>query len=107
NATDTMKNLLGNGDVSTLLKDPERINELSKVVGPQAMGELGNTVLQNQLREAATDVNGKVGNVDTGKVLKFIESLKDSPEVVNGLFKPTPETAKAYNKLIGDLQGVQ
>lgn len=106
-ATNTMKNLLGNGDVSSLLKDPARVDELSKVVGPQAMGELGKTVLQNQLREAATDATGKVGNVDTGKVLKFIESLKDSPEVVNGLFKPTPETAQAYDKLIKDLQGVQ
>jgi hypothetical protein len=106
-ATDTMKKLLGNGDVGALLKDPTRVDELSTVVGPQAMGELGKTVLQNQLREAATDATGKVGNVDTGKVLKFIESLKDSPEVVNGLFKPTAETAKAYDQLINTMQGIQ
>jgi hypothetical protein len=105
--TQTMKQLLGNGDVSSLVKDPERVQQLSKLVGPDAMGELGKTILQNQVREASTGVTGAVGQVDTGKFLNFINSLKDSPETVHALFRPTQETAQAYDKLINDVQHVQ
>jgi hypothetical protein len=103
----TVSQLLGNGDVSTLLKDPERVTNLSQTLGPDGMQSLGTSILQNQLREASTDVAGKVKTPDTGKVLDFIKSLKDSPEVVDALFKPTPQAEQAYTKLIGQLQNVQ
>lgn len=105
-ATKTMKNILGNGDVSSLIKDPSRVQSLAQMVGPEGMGELGHTILQNQLREAATNKAGKVGQVDTGKFLNFIASLKDSPEVVDALFKPTPETSAAYDKLLNSVHNV-
>lgn len=105
--TKTISDLLGNGNVTSLLKDPARVQQISQLVGPDAMGELGTSVLQNQLREAATNGAGKTGSVDTGKMLNFISSLKDSPEVVESLFRPTPERAAAYDKLIKDVQNVQ
>jgi hypothetical protein len=106
-ATDTVSRLIGNGDVGTLLKDPERVKSLAASLGPDGMHELGTSILQNQLREAATNAAGKVRTPDTGKVLKFIASLKDSPEVVQSLFRPTPEASQAYDKLLGQLQNVQ
>lgn len=106
--TKTMKSLMGGetADVSSLLKDPERVQQLAETVGPDAMGELGTSVLQNQLRKAATGANHNLGMVDTGKVLKFIESLKDSPEIVDSLFRPTPERAAAYEQLVKNVQSV-
>ena len=106
-ATDSMADVLGNGDMSSLLKDPERVQNLATMVGPKAMTELGQSVLQNQLKEASTDATGKLGNVDAGKFLDFAKSLKDSPEVVDAMFRPTPEASKAYDKLISDMQNVQ
>jgi hypothetical protein len=105
-ATNDMSNLLKNGDISSLLKDTNRVEELRKVVGDQAMGELGQSVIQNKLREASTNINGQVGNIDTRKFLAFIDSLKNSSEVVNGLFKPTPETAAAYNQVVSQVKNV-
>jgi hypothetical protein len=105
-ANDSLQKILGNGDVSSLIKDPTRVQALSQLVGPDGMAELGKTVLQNQLREAATKGAGEVGQVNTGKFLKFVESLKDSPEVVNSLFKPTEESAQAYAKLLNDVKDV-
>ncbi len=104
--TKAITDLMGNGSMKTLLGNPERVQQLAQTVGPEAMGELGNSVLQNQLREAATNDKGLVGNVDTGKMLKFVSSLKDSPEIVDALFKPTPERAAAYDKLLKDVQDV-
>ena len=106
NGTQTLKQLMGNGDVTSLVKDPVRVQELANLVGPEAMGKLGDTILQNQLREAATTAEGKVGPVNTGQFLQFIESLKDSPEVTDSLFRPTPERAEAYNKLLQSVKNV-
>jgi hypothetical protein len=103
----TVSQLLGNGDVSTLLNDPERVQKLSQTLGPDGMQSLGTSILQNQIRKASTDVAGKVQTPDTGKILDFISSLKDSPEVVNALFKPTKQAAQAYDELIRQLQNVQ
>jgi hypothetical protein len=106
-ATNQIAGLLKSGDVGSLLKDPDRVQAIHALVGPRAMGELGTSIMQNQIREASTDATGKVGNVNAGKVLDFIKSLKDSPEVVNALFKPTPETAAAYDKVMSDLKSVK
>lgn len=102
----TIDDLLRKGDVTSLIKDPDRLNALSTLVGPEAMGELGHSVMQNALREAATDATGNVKAIDFDKVLKFVEQFKDQPEVVKTLFKPTPETAQAYDKLITDMQHI-
>jgi hypothetical protein len=91
-----------------LLKDPARVQQMASVVGPEGMAELGKTIIGNQLREAATKgVEGKIGLPDTGKMLNWISSFKDSPETVNALFKPTPESEAAYNKLITSMSKVQ
>ena len=105
-ATDTVSDILGNGSIDSLLKDPERVQNLAQLVGPEAMSDLGKTVLQNQLREASTDGTGNIKNVNTDKFLKFVASLKDSPEVVDALFRPTPETAAAYDKLLASIHNV-
>jgi hypothetical protein len=103
--------LMGNGNVERLINNPERLKALNNLVGPEAMGELGQSVLQNQLRQASTviDKNGKtvVGQPDIGKVIKFFEKFKDQPELVESLFRPTPETAQAYDKALSDVKDVE
>lgn len=102
--------LIGNGDISSLLKDPKRVQDLNSVVGPNGMADLGKAVLANQLREAATVTTKggtKISSVDPDKLFKFIDSMKDNPEVRNTLFKATPQSTAAYNKLLQDLAKVQ
>jgi hypothetical protein len=105
---DTIKSILGNqSNLVGLLKQPEKVDALSKLVGPEAMGALGDQILHSQIRAAATDETGKIGSVNTGKVLDFISNLKDSPEVVKAFFQPTPKRAEAYDQLISKMQNVQ
>ena len=109
---DLMKSILGNtADLTGMTKDPEKVQDLSNLVGPDAMGALGDIMLHSQLREAASTLdksgNTKIGSVDTGKVLRFFESLKDSPEVVDAFFKPTPKRAAAYSKLLQSVHNVE
>jgi len=104
---DTVQRLIGNGDTAALVKDTPRVKNLASVLGPDGMSQLGKTILDNQLRTASTDGLGNVGNVDTGKFLNWVKTMKDSSEVVDALFKPTPESAAAYNKLIADASKVQ
>lgn len=100
----SIKAILGNTpDLVGILRQPEKVQELSQLIGPEAMGSLGDMLIGNQLREAATNTKGEIGNVNTGKFLDFVGKLKDSPEVVQAFFQPTPERAEAYDKL---LQGV-
>jgi hypothetical protein len=98
--------LLDNGDISSLLKDPQRAMAINQAVGPEAAAELGQTIMQNKLREASTDVTGKIGNIDTAKFLSFVNSLSNSPEVVDSLFKPTKESEALYDKTISDVKNV-
>jgi hypothetical protein len=104
---DAIKAILGNSaDLIGILKQPENVQQLAQLVGPDAMGTLGDTILRSQLREAATNAKGEVGNVNTGKFLDFVSKLKDSPEVVDAFFKPTPERAAAYDKLLQSVHNV-
>lgn len=112
NAQDAMTKIMGNSpDVMAMLKKPEKVKMLSDTIGPEAMGALGDTILRNQLREAATEISKKgevkVGSVSTGKFINFVNELKDSPEVVNAFFKPTPERAQAYAKLLQSANNVE
>ena len=102
----TVQDILGNGNLTDLIKKPEQVQQLAKLVGPDAMGALGDTLISSQLREAATNGKGELGNVNTGKFLDFVAKLKDSPEVVQALFQPTPERAAAYEKLLQNVQHV-
>jgi hypothetical protein len=102
-----MDDLLGNGNVTKLINNPDKVQALKNLIGPDAMGELGKSVMQNQLREAATDATGKVGRVDFNKLMKFVEKFKDQPELVESLFRPTPETAKAYDTALEQVKNVQ
>jgi hypothetical protein len=103
----SISQILGNGDITSLLKDPERVKNLAQVVGPENMADLGKMIMANQLREAATTATGEIGDkVDTTKLLDFAKSLKDSPEVKDAFFRPTPEAVANYNKLMAGLQNV-
>ena len=111
-AESTVTDILGNKtDLLNMIKNPDKVDQLKQLVGPDGMGELGSMLLKNQLREAASEVsegtgNVKFHNVDTGKFLQFIQSLKDSPEVIDAFFKPTPEKAEAYAKLLQSVTDV-
>lgn len=103
---DTIANLMGNGDVKSLLKDPTRLSEMASTIGPDATKELGKSVLENQIREASTvmDKKGKTSfQFDPNKMLAWVNSLKDSPEVVDTLFKVDPEMANHYDRLVSDV----
>lgn len=110
-AEDTMKSILGNtADLQGLLKQPEKVQQLQQIIGPEAMGELGDTILQNQLKQSATRMNKfgetSIHHIDTDHFLRFIQSLKDSPEVVEAFFKPTPEREAAYQQLLKSVNNV-
>jgi hypothetical protein len=98
--------ILGNGNIDNLLKDTTRVKNLSSLIGPDAMGELGKSVLQNKLREASTNVYGSVGNIDTKKFLSFVDSLKNAPEVRNALFPDTTDAANAYKQAIAKVKNI-
>jgi len=106
----TIESLVGNGDTNVLLKDPERVAAMSKVVGADGMAELGKSIIQNQMLKSATTGVGEkavVGIPNAGKVLDWMLSMKDSPEVTDALFKPTPEASANFEKLMADLKTVQ
>jgi hypothetical protein len=106
----TIESLVGNGDTNVLLKDPERVAAMSKVVGADGMAELGKSIIQNQMLKSATTGVGEkavVGTPNAEKVLDWMLSMKDSPEVTDALFKPTPEASANFEKLMADLKTVQ
>jgi hypothetical protein len=103
----TVSNLLGNGDVGTLMKDPQRVQQLSQALGPDGMSSLGKAILDNKLREAAVSPLGKPSMVNTGKFLDWVGTLRNSPEVVDSLFRPTPEASQAYDNLLKTVSKVQ
>jgi hypothetical protein len=90
-----------------LLKDPQRLQQLSQALGPDGMSKLGKAMLDSKLREASVSPLGKPGMVNTGKFLDWVGSLKNSPEVVDNLFRPTPEASQAYDNLIKTASKVQ
>ncbi len=105
---DTVADLLGNGKVDSLLKDPTRIQAVASAVGPDGMKALGQSVLQSKIAEASTKLDPKTGQIvkasfNPDQLLNWWAKLKDSPEVVNALFTPDAESATAYNKLMGDM----
>ena len=109
-ANKTLSNIMANGDTKSIMKSPERLDELESVVGPDAMSQIGQSVLQNQIREASTYLD-KTGNVkqqfDPDKFLGWVNSMKDNPEVMDRLFKSTPENSANFEKLLNDVGKVR
>jgi hypothetical protein len=105
-----MDDLIGKGNVDRLIANPEKVQALQQLVGPEAMGELGHSVIQNQFRQAASRIGKdgvEIGPVDFNKVMDFFGKFKDKPELVDKLFRPTPETAAAYDKILSDVDNVK
>lgn len=107
-ANQTLANFM-DGNTASVLKNPERLNELESVIGPNAMTEVGKSIVQNQLREAST-VNPKTGAVsfDPNRFIKWLsDTQKNSPEALNRLFRSTPETQAAFDKLVKNVSDVR
>lgn len=107
---DSISHIIGDGDVSKIVTDPDRRSALQDTVGPAGMKKLGNIWLENQVAKASTTM-GKDGqfvksNFDADKVLNEVNKFKDSPEAIDALFKPDAESAARYTKMIGDMQNV-
>ena len=103
-----INSIMGNGDVGTLMKKPERVANLSRVVGPDGMAELGRMIVMNKLRESATTATGEVGNrINIDQFVNFVKSLKDSPEVVDAFFRPTPKAVADYTGIINQMKQVE
>ena len=102
--------LLGNGNIDAILKSPEQAQAIARVVGPDGMKVIGQSVLNNKILEATTaEYNPKTGEYlrkkfDPDKVLDWWNSiLKDNPEVRDSFFTIDKDSAKQYNKLMADL----
>jgi hypothetical protein len=106
----TIAQVMGNGDINLLIKDPARLQRMTSVVGPDGMAEIGKANLQSEVGKAARVVDKK-GNIiyrfDPDKFLAWIGTMKDSPEAVDALYKSTPESAAYFDKLLSDVGKVK
>lgn len=103
-----INDLLGNGNIDSILKDPKQAQAIANVVGPDGMKTIGQSILQNKIAEASTTLNPKTGQIepshfDPDKVLNWWMSMKDSPEVRNAFFTVDKDTSKQYNELMSNL----
>lgn len=103
-----VNDLLGNGNIDSLIKDPSRLKDISNLVGPDGMKTLGRSIMENQIQKASTVLDPKTGkivpsNFDPDKVLDWWMSMKDSPEVRDSLFTVDKDTANHYNDMMKDL----
>jgi hypothetical protein len=101
----TVTDLIGNGDVDSLMQDPQRVSDLSKQLGTNGMKELGRSIMDNRIAEASSALDPKTGaftkaRFDPDKVLDWWNGMKDSPEVRNALFTVDKESAAHYNDLM-------
>jgi hypothetical protein len=101
----TVTDLIGNGDVDSLMKDPQRVSDLSKQLGTNGMKELGKSIMDNRIAEASSTLDPKTGEFaktrfDPDKVLDWWNGMKDSPEVRNSLFTVDSDSAAHYNDLM-------
>jgi hypothetical protein len=108
NVTDTVGDLLGNGNVDSLLKDPQRLQAVASAVGPDGMKALGQSVLESKIAEASTTLDPKTGQIVKSKfnpdqVLSWWSKLKDSPEARDALFTVDAPAAQRYNRMMSDL----
>lgn len=106
----TVKDLLGGSKDKTaaILQDPERAQALARAVGPDGMKVLGNSILENQIREASTALNKKTGmfeptHFDPDKVLDWWMSMKNHEEVRDAFFTIDKETSAKYNEMMADM----
>lgn len=105
---ETVGRLMAGGKADDVLKDPARLEELQKTVGPDGMSEVGKAVLNDKLRDFSTTVD-KNGNLkyafDPYKFINWYgEMQKDNPQALEMLFKPTPETQANFEKLVNSIQ---
>lgn len=107
---DTLAQVMGNGDVNALIKDPARLQQMASIVGPDAMTEVGKANLQSEIGKAARSIdnNGKtIYRFDPDKFLSWVASMKDNPEAVNTLYKATPQAEANFNRLLSDVGKVK
>lgn len=104
---DAIAHVVGDGDIAKILTDPERRAALQEAVGTDGMQKFGKLAIENQISKATGEIrDGKFvkARFDPDKFLKWVDTFKDSPEAVDAAFRPTPETAVAYDKLISSMQ---
>jgi hypothetical protein len=106
--------ILGNGDLTELLKDRTRVNGKSRLeiliarVGPDAVKKFANMLLDSKIREASTTLkNGKpvIGVVRPEEVLAWYKELRAVPGT-NKFFQVDAETSARYAKMMADLEDI-
>lgn len=103
--------LLGSGDINSVLKNPAQAKELGRIIGPEGMKSLGNSIMESKISEASTALNSKTGGIakshfDPDKVLDWWIGMKDTPEIRDAFFTVDKDSAAHYNELMKDLAQV-
>jgi len=105
-----ISDIIGNGDITELVKDPARRTGLQEAVGPNGMEQLTDMAIQQKVAEFsnATNKQGQLvkGAFNAEKFMNWYQEFANHPEAADALFKPTPEAAARYDKLIHDTQNV-
>lgn len=104
-----ISDIVGNGDLTELLKDPARRTALQEAVGPAGMRDLAQMTVQNQIAKASSalkDGQFVKTHFNADKFLDWYHKFADSPEATDALFRPDAETAARYSKLMSDMQNV-
>ena len=106
----TLAQVMGNGDVNALVKDPARLKQMASVVGPDGMAEVGKANLQSEVGKAArtTDIKGNtIYRFDPDKFMAWVSTMKDNPEAMDTLYKSTPEATANFDKLLKNVGTVK
>jgi hypothetical protein len=104
----SIQDIVGNGDISGLANDPQRLQRLTDTIGPQGVAQLGKMEIQSKLREFSTSTkagSNVIGPLDTDKFLNwYTETFQKNPEAAQALFKPDKETEAAFTRFMGDVE---
>ena len=101
-------------DLTALLKDTSivngktRLDALVDTVGPEAVKEFANMLLDSKIREASTTLkDGKpvIGVVRPEEVLAWYKEIKDIPGT-SKFFQVDTETSARYAKTMADLENI-
>lgn len=101
--------MIGDGDLVTLLKDSERFPNFVRAIGSARVKSLANMLLDNWVHQASTRMKGGhivVGLVRPEEVLDRFKEFRNYPEVVDEFFHVDTETADRCTSLMSSMEDI-
>jgi hypothetical protein len=104
---DSIAHMLGDGNLSNLISDPERLERFTKAVGPKGVKEFANMWIDNQIRNASLVRKGAdfvPARFDPDKFLdSYIQAFKKNPDGVTALFKPDARAEVRFDRFMKNM----